>query len=157
MPRAWKGERQFLRLKKGALACYYWFEKAADSGHAASEYSLANLYRTGGEDHLEELVEIDVTKAVDFFESATEKGHASAETNMGIMYFQGFGRIEQGDAMAVSYFRRAQGDDDAQFSLTWMYQHGQGVAKDVHATSFWYGRAADQGHAQASILGRSPG
>lgn len=72
------------------------------------------------------------------------------------MYFQGFGYIEQNDAVAVSYFRKAaeQGDDFAQFDLAWMYQHGHGVAKDVHAASFWYGRAADQGHAQArNVLG----
>jgi len=154
-----EGRRRFLHLKKGAMACY-WFEKAAEkSDHAASQWSLSNLYRTGGEGFLEDPVEKNVDKAIYFCEKAAAKGHASSQTNMGIMHFQGYGHIEQNDAVAFSYFRKAaeQGDDFAQFNLAWMYQHGQGVAKDAHAASFWYGRAADQGHAQArEILGRSP-
>lgn len=117
------------------------------------------MYRTGGEGFLEDPVEKDVNKAFHFCERAAAKGHALAQTNMGMMYLRAFGRVEQNGAMAAKYFRKAaeQGDCDAQFNLAWMYQRGRGVAKDKKAASFWYSRAADQGHVQArKLLGLSP-
>ncbi len=41
------------------------------------------------------------------------------------------------------------GDAEAQVSLGWMYQTGQGFAQDYHEAAHWYRRAAEQGNALA--------
>lgn len=47
-----EGRRQFLHLKNGDMACY-WFEKAArKSNHASSQSILSHLYGTGGDGFL---------------------------------------------------------------------------------------------------------
>ena len=40
-----------------------------------------------------------------------------------------------------------QGDADAQGSLGWMYENGQGVAQDYKQAVYWYTKAAEQGDA----------
>jgi len=73
------------------------------------------------------------------------------------MYLRGIG-VDKNDAIAAEYFRKAaeQGDDQAQFNLAWMFQHGRGVVQDFTAAAFWYGKAADQGHlSSVAVLGRA--
>ena len=49
--------------------------------------------------------------------------------------------------------RRAahQGDANAQFTLGWMYDDGDGVPQDYREAVLWYTRAAGQGHAKAQF------
>ena len=42
-----------------------------------------------------------------------------------------------------------RGDAEAQVSLGWMYQTGQGFARDYHQAAHWYRAAADQGNGLA--------
>jgi hypothetical protein len=39
-----------------------------------------------------------------------------------------------------------RGDSEAQVSLGWMYQTGQGFDRDYHQAAYWYRQAADQGN-----------
>ena len=41
------------------------------------------------------------------------------------------------------------GNADAQYNLGYLYEKGQGVAKDFAEAMKWYGKAADQGDARA--------
>lgn len=47
----------------------------------------------------------------------------------------------------VQEIRKAaeQGDATSQLDLGWMYQEGQGVAKDEKEVAKWFPKAADQG------------
>ena len=49
--------------------------------------------------------------------------------------------------------RRAahQGDVSAQFTLGWMYEHGDGTPLDRELAATWCRRAADQGYANAQF------
>lgn len=42
-----------------------------------------------------------------------------------------------------------RGDSEAQVSLGWMYQTGQGFKRDYHRAAHWYRQAADQGNGLA--------
>ena len=42
-----------------------------------------------------------------------------------------------------------RGDSEAQVSLGWMYQTGQGFERDYHQAAHWYRQAADQGNGLA--------
>jgi hypothetical protein len=42
-----------------------------------------------------------------------------------------------------------RGDAEAQVSLGWMYQTGQGFERDYHQAAYWYRQAADQGNGLA--------
>ena len=43
------------------------------------------------------------------------------------------------------------GDADAQYSMGWMYDTGDGVPKDYAEAVKWYRKAAEQGHAVAQF------
>ena len=47
-----------------------------------------------------------------------------------------------------------KGDADAQFSLGWLYEHGEGVPTSMTQASEWYRIAAGQGdvNAQAALV-----
>ena len=60
--------------------------------------------------------------------------------------------IERGDyatAFKISLPLAEQGDAEAQFSLGFMYDHGQGVPQDYAEAVKWYLKAAEQGYANA--------
>ena len=61
--------------------------------------------------------------------------------------------MPQDYAEAVRWYRKAadQGNADAQFSLGYMYDNGQGVPQDYAEAARWYRKAADQGDADAQF------
>ncbi len=68
------------------------------------------------------------------------------------MYELGKGGLAQDAAMAVSWYRKAaeQGDADGQNDLGRMYELGKGgLAQDAATAVSWYRKAADQGNAPA--------
>ena len=78
-------------------------------------------------------------------------GNAHAEDVLGNVYQAAWGRMPQDYAQAVSWFRKAaiQGDADAQYNLGSMYATGQGVSQDDAQAASWYQKAASQGNASA--------
>ena len=73
-----------------------------------------------------------------------------SENNLGVMYRDGRG-VEQNDAAAVGWFRKAAGKGNAwaEFNLGRMYRLGRGVIRDDAAALEWFRKAAAHGHADA--------
>ena len=65
---------------------------------------------------------------------------------------EGFDAYKKGNyAVALKEFKKAaeKGDATAQYNLGLMYEHGKGVAKDLHLALHWYNKAAAQEHNRA--------
>src|SRR5208337_146562 len=90
----------------------------------------------------------DYETAARFWGPLAEQGHTGAQNNLGEMYRDGLG-VEQDDAEALIWFRRAAGQGDAggQNNLGEMYGDGLGVEQDDAEALVWFRRAADQGDA----------
>ncbi|MCL2075990.1 MAG: sel1 repeat family protein [Betaproteobacteria bacterium] len=90
-----------------------WFQKAAEQGHADSQYLLGLFMYSGGVS-----VRQDVRQAVNWFQKAAEQGHAHAQHNLGYIYHTGRG-MPQDIVLAYALYRLAEsgGDDRAENSL----------------------------------------
>jgi TPR repeat protein len=73
---------------------------------------------------------------------------------LGLMYKEGRGGLAKDDAQAVSLFRKAaeQGFAQAQFTLGWAYDTGDGVPVDIIEGERWLRKAADQGYDLAQYV-----
>ena len=60
-----------------------WYIKAADQGHASSQFNLGNMYANGRG------VSQDYTQAVVWYTKSAEQGNASAQYSLGLMYTNG--------------------------------------------------------------------
>ena len=87
-----------------------------------------------------------------------EQGNARDQFLLGHLYYDGRDGIPQDYARAVSWYRMAavQGDADAQNRLGRAYALGEGVPQDSFEAARWWRRAAEQGHGEAQgALGRA--
>ncbi len=112
----------------------------ADAGDAASQYSLALLYKNAlGVKH-------DDAKAAYWFERAAEKGLTDAQKMIGLLYFAGTGVPRNFEKSARFYEMAAQaGDAEAQYMLANLYRQGRGVELNFEQAARWYEAAAKQG------------
>ena len=64
---------------------------------------------------------------------------------------EGSAGVPQDYALAFIWFHKAvvQGDKDSQFSLGYMYKHGNGASMNHAKAKEWFLKAAQQGHAAA--------
>ena len=121
-----------------------WYRKAAEMGHATSQYNLGYCYKNGHG------VTKDYSEAVKWYRKAAEQGQANAQYNLGYCYENGQG-VTKDVAEAVKWYRKAaeQGDASAQCNLGYCYESGIGGTKDVAEAAKWYHKAAEQGDASA--------
>jgi len=76
--------------KKDFQRAAYWFQKAATSGHAPSQFNLAMLYEYG------QGVNRDLTAAVAWYEKAAQLGHEKAKERLNqIIQFNDFSRLPE--------------------------------------------------------------
>lgn len=154
------------------------FRKAAEQGHAESQYILSTMCDAG------EGVARDEQEAARWERKAAERGHAYAQANLsyryyargelaeahawcmraahsklawaqyhlGLMYRKGEG-IARSDADAAYWYRLAaeQNFVEAQQKLAGLYYFGQGVAKSFEKAAVWYRRAALNGSPEAQF------
>lgn len=152
------------------------FLRAADQGHAESQYLLSTMYDAG------QGVAPDSEQAAQWEHKAAEQGHAYAQANLsfrrysagafeeafawcqraadanlawaqynlGLMYRKGEG-VTQDDAEAAHWYRMAarQGYPDAELKLAGMFYLGLGVRRNYAEAAHWYRKAAEQGNAEA--------
>ena len=86
------------------------------------------------------------------FASAGEgEGSKYGQRTLGRLYREGEGGVAQDRAEAVAQYRlaAAQGYDEAQNDLGFMYGEGYGVAQDYAEALRWYKLAAAQGRGMA--------
>jgi TPR repeat protein len=121
-----------------------WYLKAAERGHAMSQFELGRVY-LDEETH-------DEAQAVHWFTKAAEQGHAIAQHYLGDYYLGGLLRHMNGatDIQAgLQWLIKSaeQGDVDAQTQLGDIYYEGEhNVTKDYQAAFKWFSRAAKQGN-----------
>jgi uncharacterized protein len=80
-------------------------------------------------------------------------GNPVAQVNAGYMYMLGRRGIKRDLPTAVSWFRKAaeQGNANGQFELGVMYEHGWGVNADALEAASWYRKAGRQDHRGAEL------
>lgn len=122
-----------------------WYQRAADLGHAPSQYRLANLYEKGSG------VERDLTIAKKWYQMAAEQGNASAMHNLAVLYATAGPAPDF--ANAAEWFERGAeiGVRDSQVNLAILYARGDGVARDLVQSYKWFAIAANDGDKDAGI------
>jgi TPR repeat protein len=122
------------------------FRQAAEAGHAAAAYELAEAYGKGRG------VAEDKDKAAEWYSTAAERGEPRAQYLMGAAYYGGLG-VEQDYGLAALFLGEAavQGHARAQYLLAEAFANGNGVRKDLAWAARWYGKAARQGHLKAQF------
>lgn len=128
-------------VKQDYDLAYDFYEKAANKGNPSAENLLGRLYRDGIG------VEKNLSVAFSFFEKAANKGLAYAQFNLADLYY-----YEKDFIKAEEWYLKAakQGHPDAQGSLGYLYQHGEGeVAANPSKALKWTQKAADQHHPKA--------
>lgn len=122
-----------------------WYQRAADLGHAPSQYRLANLYEKGSG------VERDLSIAKKWYQMAAELGNASAMHNLAVLY------ATAGPAPdftnAAEWFERGAeiGVRDSQVNLAILYARGDGVTRDLVQSYKWFAIAANDGDKDAGV------
>ncbi|UXZ04738.1 tetratricopeptide repeat protein [Moraxella nasicaprae] len=76
------------------------YAKAAEQGHAKSQYNLATMYSDG------QGVARDEKKAAEWYTKAAEQGHPEAQFNLAVMYRKGYG-VAKDKAIAKEWFGKA--------------------------------------------------
>ena len=72
-------------LGKDAAKAAYWYERAAERGHAGAQTMLGYLYYRG------EGVEEDYGQAFQWYKEAALQGHAGSQASLGYLYGEGHG------------------------------------------------------------------
>lgn len=128
------------RLSKAAR----WFRRAAEKGHAPSQYRLATLYELGRgapKDHAESMF---------WYRRAAESGHVKAMHNLAVLSIAGRGRTANYPVAAKWFTKAAEyGLADSQYNLGVLYERGLGVPKDLAAAYHWFSLASIQGDKKA--------
>jgi len=87
-------------VKQDHAEAVRWYRKAAEQGHAVSQYNLGVMYANG------QGVKQDHAEAVRWYRKAAEQGHTGGQCNLGGMYENGQG-VKQDHAEAVRWYRKA--------------------------------------------------
>lgn len=78
-----------------------------------------------------------------------DPNHASLQFYLGLAYYQGLGVSGADYALAISWWRKAaeQGNAEAQNNLGQAYELGHGTEQDYSQAVYWLRKAAEQSHA----------
>ncbi|MBP5294436.1 MAG: SEL1-like repeat protein, partial [Lachnospiraceae bacterium] len=118
-------------LYKSMQEAAEWYRKAADRGHAEAQYRLGRIYENG------DGVSMDLSQATEWYRKAADRGHAEAE---------------QALKTAEMKMKAQNGDATAQYELGMAFENGDGVKQDDSKALEWLGRAAAQGHTEATAV-----
>ena len=132
-------------VPKDSKKSFEWYKKAVEMGYLDAEYDLALKYYYG------EGCEKDYESAYRLMRSALVRGNNYASKFLGYMYYYGQG-IEENSLMAYVYFNLSTAllnDHDSQYHLAWLYEHGQGVGKNIEEAKKWYEQSAFYGYQPA--------
>jgi TPR repeat protein len=128
------------RLSKAAR----WFRRAAEKGHAPSQYRLATLYELG------QGAPKDHARAMGWYSRAAESGHVKAMHNLAVLSVV-TDSAPRDYAAAANWFEKAaaHGLRDSQYNLGLLYERGLGVEKDAAKAYRWFSLAAKAGDTNA--------
>jgi TPR repeat protein len=116
-----------------------WFRRAAEGGHAPSQYRIATLYELGHG------TPRNVIEAEKWYERAAAQGHVKAMHNLAVLAIAPGGRTAN-YLTAARWFKEAaaHGLVDSQFNLGVLHERGFGMVKDPVEAYRWFALAARQ-------------
>jgi len=123
-----------------------WLLRAAEQGHAASQFDLAYYYAVEEKNYPEALKwYVKVAE-----QRPNETAGRSAAENIGVMYSMGQG-VTRDYAEAARWYRRSaeRGGPRGQFALGMFHLEGLGTPKNFEEAVKWLGLAAKQKYEQA--------
>ena len=93
----------------------------------------------------------DAALSLELAHYSSRKGSRYGQYVLGLIYQYGRGGVAQDDAQAVVFYRlaAAQGLDEAQCKLAYMYHYGEGIVQDHPEAWRFYRLAAAQGYPAA--------
>ena len=120
-------------VKEDVRASVAWYQKAADQGHAASQYQMGWMFANGIG------LRQDYHAAAKWYRlAATFNNDTNAQFRLGELHFNGRG-VEHDYAKAIRYYTLAasKGHAAAQYLLGSMYVEGWGVKRDLIVAYMW--------------------
>ena len=140
-----KGTEQQLPVNERLSKAARWFRRAAENGHAPSQYRLATLYELG------QGAPKDAAESMIWYERAAEKGHVKAMHNLAVLSINGSGKSAN-YVTAAKWFAKAaeHGLRDSQYNLGILHERGLGVEKDAAKAYQWFAIAAERGDTNAA-------
>ncbi|SEM35259.1 hypothetical protein SAMN05216500_1301 [Acinetobacter sp. DSM 11652] len=120
----------FLYLEKNEVEkAKKWFLSAKNLGDSLGAYQLALIYRDQNNSN----------KMLENLEFSVENDFLPSITELGVQYYDGK-IIRKDNNKAFHYFQLAANMNDslAQNNLAWMYEHGEGVEKNMVKAKYWY-------------------
>jgi TPR repeat protein len=135
-----------------------WYQKAVAQGHAGAQLNLGQLYAKG------EGVPRDAAKARQLIEAAARQGLAPAQRALAELqhgaqkppgddlWKQAKARYQGGDKAGAAQLvlKAAQaGHPEAMYEMGYLYEHGDGVAKNIKEAGRWYRAGAEAGDTKA--------
>ena len=120
-----------------------WFRRAAEAGHAFSQYALGKLLQS--QKRMEE--------ALSWYEKAATQGNPYAAYRLGKLYLEGKD-VPKDTAKAVEYLSDAaqEGNQYAQYALGKLYLTGEDVTQDREQAYSWFWESASQGNEYAQFF-----
>lgn len=136
-----------LEFREDAAQAVAWFRAAAEQGHAAAQFQLAEMYAQGiGGAQNDE-------RARYWYQQAAEQNDPGGLFALAEIYREGKG-VPQ-DAQKAAYWQRKyvavlqkaaeQGHTLMQYSLAEIYREGENVPQDLEKARYWYEKSAEQG------------
>jgi hypothetical protein len=136
----------------------HWYEKAASQGLAEAQHALGTMLLQGVTQG------VDTEAALDWFRKAARQDYLAAQVAIEMLERDAGHRAEVrgtgSPKTGVAERRRKEerwikaaemGNADARYQLGLMYEKGLGLEKDTQSALYWYGVAAQQGHARAQL------
>lgn len=139
------GARGFKPDQKQA---FLWFEKAAEQGHPEAQYETGVFYKGGKFSRNGEL-------AYKYFKLSAEQGNKNAQNELGRIYRFGSddAKVSPNKKKSIECFTKAakQNHEESLFFLGVMYEHGEGLKKDISKAAGFYKKAANLGHVHSQL------
>ena len=155
-------QRSINRLLADSAESIYWYQRAAEQGHAAAQYNLGRIY--GKLAKIESKSPVTVPPPALYAEgeptalfktttTAAKKGDSNAQYNLGLIYFYGQGTAKN-PAEAAKWWREATTNyhPAAEHGLAYLQAKGIGIQRNIDDSGrkyrklayFYLKKAADQ-------------
>ncbi|MBR5675584.1 MAG: sel1 repeat family protein [Neisseriaceae bacterium] len=134
-------------IKENPQQAFYWYQKAAQNGHAFAQHNLAYLYEIGYG------IEKDLTQSIYWYQKAADNGDNYAQNNLAHNYFNCIG-VERDIQKAIKYWQLSAnaGNEKAAKHLACIYLDGEHIKQDIQLGISLLKKSANKGFIDAVLL-----
>lgn len=134
-------------IKESPQQAFYWYQKAAQNGHAFAQHNLAYCYEIGYG------VEENLSQAVYWYQQAADNGDNYAQNNLAHSYFNGIG-VEKDIQKSIQYWQLSAnaGNEKAAKHLACIYLDGEYIKQDIKLGISLLKKSASKGFIDAVLL-----